>query len=61
MVEEVMSYCKPCDALHGESSCYRAQQILEQGMLEMSQSNNFSSEPKFVNNVGHVHLVTKDA
>ena len=30
-------------------------------MPDTSQSSSFSSKPKFVNNVGHVHPVTKDA
>ena len=61
MVEEVMPYCRLCDAHHEESACYIACRILEQGMPETSQSSSFSSEPKFVNNVGHIHLVPKDA
>ena len=56
-----MPYCRPCDALHEESACYIARQILEQGMPEASQCSIFSSEPKFVNNVGHVHPIPKDA
>ena len=61
MVEEVMHYCSPRDALHEESACYIARQILEQDMPETSQSSSFSSEPEFVNNVGHVHPIPKDA
>ena len=30
-------------------------------MPDTSQSSSFSSKPKFVNNIGHVHPVTKDA
>ena len=61
MVEEVMPYCRLCDALHEDSACYIARQILELGMPETSQISSFSSKPEFVNNVGHVHPITKDA
>ena len=34
MVEEVLPYCRPCEALHEEATCYVACKILEKGLLE---------------------------
>ena len=31
MVEEVIPYCRPCKALHEESTCYMVYQILKHG------------------------------
>ena len=38
MVQEVIPYCRPCDSLHEEASCYVAHRILEQGIPEIRSS-----------------------
>ena len=52
MVEEVIPYCKPCEALHEESTYYMAYQILEHGLPESSESEQYSWEPEYANTVG---------
>ena len=60
MVQEVIPYYRPCDSLHEEASCYVAQRILEQGIIEMRSSKEVSSEPEYTNAVGHVYPVSKE-
>ena len=57
MFEEVIPYCRACEALHEESTCYTAHQILEHGLPESNDSEQFASEPEYVNIVGHLHSV----
>ena len=58
MVEEVIPYCRPCEALHEESTYNMARQILEHGILESSDSEEYSRDPQYVNTIGQLHLVT---
>ena len=60
MVQEVIPYCRPCDSHHEEANCYVAQRILEQGIIEMRSSKEVSSEPEYINAVGHMYLVSKE-
>ena len=60
MVQEVIPYCRPCDSLHEESSCYVAWQILEQGISEFGSSEEVSSKPEYINAVGHIYPVSKE-
>ena len=60
MAEEVIPYCKPCEALHEESTCYMARQILEHGLPESSDNEEYSREPEYVNRVGQLHSVTTE-
>ena len=41
MVEEVIPYCRPCEALHEEYTCYIARQILEHGLPESSDCEEY--------------------
>ena len=59
MVQEVIPYCIPCDSLHEEASCYVACQILERGMPESGSFEEISSEPKYINVVGHMYHMSK--
>ena len=36
MVEEVIPWCRPCDQFHQESTCYITNQVIEHGILEVS-------------------------
>ena len=38
MVEEFIPSCRACEALHEQSACYMARQILEHGLPEMIDS-----------------------
>ena len=58
MVEEVIPYCRPGEVLHEESTSYMAGQILEHGLLESSDSEEYSREPEYVNTVGQLHHVS---
>ena len=49
MVEEFIPYCIPCEALHEESTCYMARQILDHGLPESSDSEEYLREPEYVN------------
>ena len=60
MVQEVIPYCRPCDSLHEESSCYVACRILEQGIPKSGSSEEISSEPKYINVVGHMYPISKE-
>ena len=60
VVQEVIPYCRPCDSLHEESSCYVACQILEQGIRKSGSSEEISSEPKYINAVGNMYPVSKE-
>ena len=55
----MIPYCIPCDSLHEESSCYVAQIFLEKGILEIGSSEEVSSEPEYINAVGHMYPVSK--
>ena len=48
MVEEVIPFCWACEAFHEESTCYMARQILEHGLPESSDSEEYSEEPEYV-------------
>ena len=55
VIDEVPSYCRPCDEFHKESTCPKFCYIVEQEQMEM---NNFVGHPRChddINNVGHVH------
>ena len=58
MVEEVIPYCRPCEALHEESTYYMAHQILEHGLPESSDSEESARETEYVNAVGQLHPIT---
>ena len=60
MVKEVLPYCRPCDALHEESTCYMVRQILEHGLPKTSDSEEYSREPEYVNTIGQLHPVTTE-
>ena len=60
MVEEVIPYRKACEALHEESTCYMARQILEHGLPESNDIEQFASKPEYVNTVGQLHPVTAE-
>ena len=60
MVEEIIPYCKPCEAIHEESTCYMARQILEHGLPKSSDSEEYSRELEYVNAVGKLHPITKE-
>ena len=59
MVQEVIPYCRPCDSLHEEASCYVGWRILEQGISESGSSEQVSSEHEYINAVGHVYPLYK--
>ena len=60
MVEEFIPYCRSCESLHEESSYYMTRQILEHGLPESNDSEQYSSEPEYVNTVGQLHPVTTE-
>ena len=60
MVQEVILYCRPCDSLHEEASCYVACRILEQGIPESGSSEKVSSNPEYINAVGHMYPMSKE-
>ena len=60
MVQEVIPYCRPYESLHEESSCYVARRILEQGIPKSGSSEEVSSEPEYINAVGHMYPVSKE-
>ena len=60
MVQVVIPYCRHCDSLHEEASCYVAQRILEEGILEIRSSKEVLSEPKYINTIGHMYPVSKE-
>ena len=54
----MIPYCRACDSLHEEASCYVACQILEQEIPESDNSEEVSSEPEYINAVGHMYPVS---
>ena len=60
MVKEVIPYCRPCEALHEESTCYMAHQILRHGLLESNDSEEYSRDLEYANAVGQLHPTTKE-
>ena len=55
MVEDAIPYCRPCSQFHQENTCYFANQVMEQGLPEISSQDTPPSEPEFVNMVGQTY------
>ena len=60
VVQEVIPYCRPCDSLHEEASCYVACRILEQGIPESGSNEEVSSKLEYINSVCHMYPVSKE-
>ena len=55
MVEEVIPWCRPCDQFHQKSTCYIANQVIEHGILEVSNQETLLSESDHVYMVGQTY------
>ena len=61
MVDDAIPYCRPCEALHEEATCYVACKILEKGLPETSDSGECSREPEYINEVSQVHSIDEES
>ena len=52
MVEDAIPFCRPCSQFHQESTCYIANQVMEQGLPGISSQHTPSRDPEFMNIVG---------
>ena len=55
MVEEVIQWCRPYEKFHEESTCYVENQVMEQGLPEISGQETTSCGPDHVYMVGQTY------
>ena len=55
LVDEVIPWCRPCDQFHPEDTCYIENQVIEHGMVEVSNQETTSGESDHVYMVGQTY------
>ena len=55
MVEEVIPWCRPCEQFHQESTCYVENEVMEHGIIEVSNVETNSSDPDHIYMVGQTY------
>ena len=61
MVEQYKPFCRACEDLHEESSCYYACYVQEHGFPEGCGPKASSSEPEYINCVDDMHYISGES